>query len=139
VKPDDKEQALDGIRKALSIYLQLPTNPIVDLTPQYDADIRVQQLAANIYHLQGQFALSRTVIEAKETTIQALQLINSQQQAGNQIIIQPVNQSGEEDREELLGGIVALKKYQGKGYDINLPLIYRLVRRFLEDKDMESD
>lgn len=138
VTPDDDQEALENIRQALDAYLRLPANPNVSMPGGYAIEPAMQQLASNVYHLQSQLALKSAMLQAKDTTIQAQQLIISQQQMmmSGQVLIQsaqpvPITK---EDKEELLGGVVALKTYEGEGFDVNIPMIYRWARDLFTKK-----
>ncbi len=65
VTPKDEEQALSHIRAALEIYLNLPRNTSITPFGVY-ADLSVQQLVSNIYHLKSQLALAAATIQQKE-------------------------------------------------------------------------
>ena len=82
---------MGNIREALSYYLNAPsTEDFHNQVSQYD-DISIKQWEANIYHLKAQLSLSKTILHAKNATIEALQLsnyqykqlINSQNELGN--------------------------------------------------------
>jgi hypothetical protein len=44
-------------------------------------------------------------------------------------------QKGGKDKEDLLGGAVSIKPYEGKGFDVNLPMIFRKLREMFSRKD----
>jgi hypothetical protein len=137
VTPEEGAEALDRIREALEIYLRLPDSPeFVTQAPGY-VDIAVQQLQANIFHLNGQLAIANAVLQARNAQIEALQLSNftyqqllaSQQQVAT-IPLLPIGTSGA-DVESLVPGVIEVTKYEGKGFTVNLPeLLRRLKRRF---------
>ena len=79
VTPDDKDDALDKIRAALELYLNLPSSKLVG-TASVDNAIEIQRLVANVQHLQGQLVLAQAIIQAKDATIQSNQLTISRQQ-----------------------------------------------------------
>jgi hypothetical protein len=134
VTPNEGAEALDRIREALEIYLRLPDSPeFVTQAAGYN-DIAVQQLQANIFHLNGQLAIAGAVLQAKNAQIEALQLSNftyqllaTQQQAATLTLLPP----GTSDAEPLVPGVIEVTKYEGKGFTVNLPeLLRRLKRRF---------
>lgn len=72
VTPTDDVEALDKIREALAVYLNLPSSPIV-----YDesfAAMRIKQQVDNLQHSQRmiemEFRMSQTVIESQDKIIQ---------------------------------------------------------------------
>jgi hypothetical protein len=130
VTPEDKNEALDKIRVALETYLALPGS---ELTYSGENLIEVQRLTANIHHLQGQLAITQAVLQAKEATIQAQQISINRLLTENVIDITPVKK--DVDREEFLGGTVALTKFKKEGFEINLPEVFRKLKRLFQDKE----
>jgi hypothetical protein len=129
-----KDEALDNLRLALEAYLKLPSSPV---SYGGENDICIQRLIANISHLQGQLALAQAVIQAKDATIHAQSVtINHQQQLIGGALLQPLrnghnSKSFLQDKEELVGDILSVTKYQGRGFEINLPEIIRRLKRVL--------
>jgi len=137
VTPTDSQEALGKIRTALEIYLTLPSSPIGNIPA--DSGTEVQKLAANVHYLRSQLALSQAVIEAKNATIQAHQLTIETQRVppGDLVrnsVIDITPAASESEKEDLLGGAVTITKYQGKGFEINLPEIYRWLRKRFAEK-----
>lgn len=138
VSPNDNKEALDNIRTALEIYLCIPSSQTNDIS-KFDDGIEVQRLIANIHHLKGQIAISQAILQAKEATIQAQNITIQHQQrllSTNIIAESLVNvRVGKETekKEELLGGTVAITKYQGKGFEVNLPEIFRRLKQRFSD------
>lgn len=129
-----KDKALDNVRLALETYLRLPSCPI---TSGLENDISTQRLIANISHLQGQLALAQAVIQAKDAAIQAQMLtITHQQQLVDGVLLKPLRsddcyKSSSNDKEELVTDILSVTKYHGKGFEINLPEIFRRLKALL--------
>jgi hypothetical protein len=141
VTPTNKQEALGKIRAALETYLQLPSNPNID-SLNLEQEVAIQRLAANIDHLRGQLRLSHALLQAKDATIQAQDITIRQQQhlLSGEIIIESMknvtSKPKEQDKEELLGGIIEITKYEGKGVNVNLAEIFRRFRRlFSEEKE----
>ena len=104
------------------------------------ANPRVQQLFANIQHLKGQLYLATAAIQLKDATIGQLSTtIDSQRRALSGEIMQSslqlvTSSEAPDDEEEIIEGVVTLKKYEGKGFIVNLPELYRRFRqKFLTD------
>ncbi|CAH0320750.1 hypothetical protein SRABI84_05252 [Peribacillus simplex] len=121
------------IRQALEIYLQMPDILSNTNNMQIPIDPKVQQLMANIQHLNGQLMLSNAISQAREETIQHQQVtIRQQQVIIDATIIQhsllSISQGENNEKEEILGGTVSLTKIQGKGFEVNLPTIYRWIK-----------
>jgi hypothetical protein len=138
VTPTDSQEALGKIRTALEIYLRLPSSPIGNIPA--DSGTEVQKLAANVHYLRSQLALSQALIEAKNATIQAHQLtIETQRVAPGDLVRDSVVDitpaASESEKEDLLGGAFTITKYQGKGFEINLPEIYRWLRKRFAGKN----
>lgn len=137
VTPEDGEQALDAIRRALDVYLELPAARQMQIIEIADA-IEVQRLAANIQHLRGQLMLASAALQLKEATIEQQQITIHHQAA---LLSGSVMQDGlirtetGGEREEIFGGTVAITKLEGKGFEVNLPEIFRRVRQLFVKKD----
>jgi hypothetical protein len=133
VTPNDKAHALDKIRQALEIYLKLPVSKLTD----EDRDIVTQRLAANIYHLKSQLALSQAMLQTKDATIEAKQLTIDIQKSllSGEIIFDSLKDvtPKPEDKENLLGGVVALATYKDKGIEVNLAELYRKLKQLFKD------
>ncbi|WP_230163449.1 hypothetical protein, partial [Peribacillus simplex] len=133
VNPISGHTALMQIRQALEIYLQMPDILSNTNNMQIPIDPKVQQLMANIQHLNGQLMLSNAISQAREETIQHQQVtIRQQQVIIDATIIQhsllSISQGENNEKEEILGGTVSLTKIQGKGFEVNLPTIYRWIK-----------
>jgi hypothetical protein len=135
VTPESGPEALERIREALDVYLGMPQNPNFDAEVARHPDIAVQQYASNIFHLRSQLALAQAVLETKNATIEALQAANLQYK--QLLSANPQSQgqlaglgAGNAQRDEtILGDTVTITKYKGKGFEVNLPLIFRMLKR----------
>lgn len=138
VTPADKQTALDKIRTALKTYLQLPANPSTADGSIVEYEIAAQRLAANVDHLKGQLRLAHAELRLAGATVRAQQvtidrLLSDDVMAESLKDVTP--KPKDEDREDLLGGTVALTKTNWKGVEFNLPEIFRRLRRlFMEDE-----
>lgn len=136
VTPEDKNEALDKIRAALDVYLHLPSNPVSDTTNEA---IAVQRLEANILRLRSDLKLAAAELQAKNATIEAKQLTIDIQKGllSGDIIFNSMKDvtPKPEDKEELLGGIVALATYKDKGVEVNLAELYRKLKALFKDKE----
>lgn len=131
VTPQDGREALHRVREALGIYLELAE--LGDLrTGQGVMELPVQQLLANIHHLRSQLHLQSAVLQAKDTTIEAQRalLAYQEQLLGGRVLTSGVQgpAGAQQDSETILGGTVAITRLSGKGYEINLPEIFRRLR-----------
>jgi len=121
VIPVDQSQALDNIRAALDVYLQLPSNPISDAT---NDSIAIQRLESNVLRLRADLKLAAAEQQAQAKTIEAQQLIMDVQKGlltGKVMVnsIKNVTPKPENDeKEEFLGGTVSLIPIKGKGVEI---------------------
>lgn len=129
--PKDKDIALEQIRKALDIYLNLPTREEINELNS-SADIAAKQWAANILHLQSQLMLSESIIKAKNVTIDNLNLaLYQQNQKPETIIIQASDKT--KDEENILWNLVSVGNLniEKVGIRVYFPeLIRRLKRKF---------
>ena len=46
------------------------------------------------------------------------------------LLPEPSQKKEELDKEEIRGGAVEIKKYEGKGFNVNLPKLFRDIRDF---------
>ncbi|KOY85249.1 hypothetical protein AD998_02940 [bacterium 336/3] len=126
VIPKDGIDALEKIREALQIYLNPPTEII--LSPvSLNEDIAIMQWKANIMHLQSQLTLANSIIQAKDATIQSLQLSNYQFQE-----ILKTKEPQNNDTEDVIKDLVSVKKYDGSAFSINLPEFLRRLKRLFK-------
>lgn len=136
VTPEDKDQALDKIRAALEVYLSLPSGKLTNTSDSME----IQRLSININHLQGQLMIAQAVLQAKEATIEAQQMTIHQQKfllAENvitQSIVDITPEKDKDDKEELLGGTVALTTYKDYGVEVNLAELYRKMKGWFDKK-----
>jgi hypothetical protein len=134
VRPADGVSALGRIREALTVYLDFPSNPEFGSTVAEAGDVAARQLQANVLHLQSQVVLAQALLQAKDTTIEALQLSNLRlRQLGaasprkNRVDLAEISES----TEPLLGKYVSVRPVQYRGLAIDLPALLRnLKRRF---------
>jgi hypothetical protein len=131
VTPTDGPTALSKIRDALDVYLQLPGMSGFSSTALVAPDMAVQQLRANVLHLQSQLALAQAVHAAKDATIEALGASNFQYR---QLISS--EKKTDKDSEALLGDTIHVTKVEAKGVRVDLPLILRrLKRKFSKEEE----
>lgn len=129
VTPKNKDQALEVIYQALTVYLDAPGAGIAD--DLQDSPIALYQWKANIHHLKSQLELARALLQAKDATIQAMELTNYRLQSQLQLI-EPASAGAERSpgaEEDILGGAVSITKFKAKGFTINLPYILRKLKR----------
>jgi hypothetical protein len=138
VAPQDGRDALVRVREALNVYLRLPAASAFELGDRA-VDYRIQQLSANIQHLKGQLTLASSALELKQATIeqQQLTILQQRQYLSGSVIAESARVPASADEELLLGGAVALTKYQGSGFTVNVPEIYRRLRALFA-KDSEQ-
>jgi hypothetical protein len=135
VTPRDDGEALERIQEALQAFLSIPSSSEFKDFAATNVDISVQQLAANVMHLQSQLALAHAIDQARSATIETLQLSNFQYrqmmlvQAPDVLPSIPKTVSGNSEREELIEGIIAVTPLKGNGFEINLPNFLRFLKR----------
>ncbi|MCT3755270.1 hypothetical protein BAX96_01410 [Elizabethkingia anophelis] len=122
VKPKNSNEALSNIRDLLELYLSLPNiSNLEDFTKDYN-DISVKQLLANIYHLKSQLILTNSIIEMKDTTIDTLKINNIQKQ-------DYIEKNISKNEEKILDGLLTIKEFEYKCININLPEVFRRLKR----------
>lgn len=123
VTPKNSRDSLSRVCQALTEYLKLPQN---ELTLHADADIESLRLSATIEHLRSQISLGRALVQTQRATITAQEFTIAAQQ---QLLDGCVVRNPGVEREELLGGTIAVTRYEGKGFEVNLPLLLQKFRR----------
>jgi hypothetical protein len=125
VVPRNKDEALEKIQEALEVYLNAPGSKVFKTQTEGYDDIAISQWKANVAHLEGQIQLAKAIMQAKDAQIEYLQLSNFQLQNRQPTI----ELSVQKDKEDIIPGIVAVKKVEVKGVEINLPEIVRKLKR----------
>lgn len=134
VTPRTGQEGLERIRDALDAYLRLPGAPdMAGLVARYP-DTAVAQLYANVLLLQSQVVLANSALQMKDAAIESLQLSNFQYR---QLLLTQDKTTGEHpsikesstDQESVLGGFISVKRYEGKGFVLDLPRILRSLKR----------
>jgi hypothetical protein len=138
VTPANQEEALGKIREALQTYLSLAASPVSNLAP-LDYEIAIQRLVSEVQHLQSRISLARAELQLREATIQTQQATIMHLSALNEgVMVESLEratlQRNAKDTEEVLGGIVEITKYEGKGVNINLAEIFRRLRQFFSEE-----
>ncbi len=134
VTPRTGQEGLERIRDALDAYLRLPGAPdMAGLVARYP-DPAVAQLYANVLHLQSQVVLAKSALQMKDAAIESLQLSNFQYRS---LLLTQDKATGEHpsikessaDQESVLDGFISVKRYEGKGFVVDVPRILRSLKR----------
>ncbi|WP_046180353.1 hypothetical protein [Domibacillus tundrae] len=134
VTPVSKRTALQQIREALNVYLQLPNNFVSSDLINVHMKPEEQQLAANIQHLQGQLMLANAIMQTQNETMQNQRVMIEQQRQIidatilQQSLLKDSTNNDSPDKEEILGGTISLTNLDVKGFQVNIPNIYRWLR-----------
>jgi hypothetical protein len=130
VIPIGRKEALEKIRSALDLYLELPSSPISDST---NDSIAVQRLESSILRLRSDLKLAAAELQAKDATIKAQSLMIGI--LNGEVLLDSVKEVSPkpEDKEQVIPGIVALSIYKDKGVEINLGEMLRRVKKFFVD------
>ena len=139
VTPTDKEEALDKIREALMMYLGMSASPINNLDT-LDYEIAIQRLVAEVQTLQSRVTLARAELQLKEATIQQQQIaIDTLRTHGSSLMLESLSEVRPEpkknDREEIIEGLVAVKKFEWKFIEVGVPEMFRRLRQQFRKKD----
>lgn len=118
VIPNDPNIALENIKEALEVYLQLPRY-LDEINKININEIAVLQLQSNISHLNSQLALAKATMIAQEKTIATLELISTEK----------VKNVVNKNEEKIFNGFLTVTEYKKNGLKINLPEILRLLKR----------
>ncbi len=124
VSPADGPSALEHIRQALEVYLKLPGTPEFGAAASRYPNLAVQQLHANILHLQSQLTLAKASLQAQEATVEVLQLSNYQYRQ-----LLSSEEKPKARTEPLIGDTVHVTEIECKGMKVDLPLILKRLKR----------
>jgi len=130
VTPADSHKALDRIRQVLDLYLGLP-NVIFTMTEDKEYRLEAQRLIATIKYYESQLILAQAINEQKDATIGLLKdrlVLQGEMKEGR--LLPESARRKESDKEEILGGAVEIKKWEGKGFNVNLPKLFRDLREW---------
>lgn len=127
VSPKDEKEALSNIRAALETYLNLPEAENIDIIATQSQDQSAMQLMSQIHFLKSQLMMANATIQLKDATIQSLQISNYQ--------LTQTLPSKTDKGEKILGGIAEIKKYDGKGFSIDLPELFRRMKRIWPNRN----
>jgi len=131
VIPEEGSAALDKIKEALDIYLATPGFPDAEVMNKDFTDIAVIQWQANIHHLKSQMFLTKAALQLKDATIEALELSNYRLKE-ELTLLKKEKESFETKEEKVLGSMVAVKKYDGKFFTVDLPAFIRRLKRMIK-------
>ncbi len=134
VAPIDEKEALEKIREALQIYLGLPVSTDLPAAAAQFHDVAVAQLQANVLHLQSQITLAKAAMQMKNATIGAQRThIGLLQDTIDIRAFQPQTpaEKTESDKEELVKGLVSVKKWDYKFVEVDVPELLRRLKRRL--------
>lgn len=124
VTPQNKSESLDRIKEALEIYLKATNDPEFENQIEIQNDISAMQWGANVHFLKSQLLISKSLLQAKDATIEALQISNFQ---FKQMI--ETHDSKKKGSEELIEGFVDVTDVEVKGFKFKLPEILRSLKR----------
>jgi hypothetical protein len=146
VTPKDKDEALDNIREALGVYLELPIKQVIVATNSPETSIEVQRLGSQILHLQSQIMLGNAVGQQKELALRQKDLIIQQQQSiiqqqllTGQVLIQSLQRETESnDAEPVIGDIIKVKRWNPENIpvDFDLPEVIRRLKEKFSRKQL---
>ena len=141
VTPRTGQEGLERIRDALDAYLRFPGAPdMAGLVARYP-DTAVAQLYANVLHLQSQVVLAKSALQMKDATVQmkdaAIESLQLSIFQYRQLLLTRDKATGEHpsikessaDQESVLGGFISVKRYEGKGFVLDLPRLLRSLKR----------
>jgi hypothetical protein len=128
VTPTNREEALDRIKEALDLYLELASSPISDSTNE---SIAVQRLESSVLRLRSDLKLAAAELQAKDATIKAQTLMISI--LNGEILVHSLKDVSPkpEEKEDVIPGVVSLSTYKEKGLEVNLGEMFRRLKRFL--------
>lgn len=146
VTPAEQEEALEKIRLALEVFLKLPSAPAaISVVSSAQQEITVQQLTANIQHLQSQIMLANATLQQQALTIQQQNSMLRDAYANpaqptlfsGDVVIESmrVDPDEKDTGEPLLRGLVMVNrgKLFNESVEIDLPKLLRILKQFLRN------
>lgn len=135
VTPLTKKTTLDAIRRALDVYLALPTEiDVSDAALVPDGNLAATQLVAMVQHLQSQLDMVHAGAMAQKAQISFQQaeidLYRDRIAAVSSTSI--TSNKKAQDEEQIFGGLVTIEELKVKGARINLPKLFRGMKRALK-------
>lgn len=128
VRHNNKDEALENIKIALEIYLNLPSIPILNTSQPLDVGLPVQRLSAQVQFLQSQLTLANATIQQQNFLIaQQNQFIQSQQ-FSSQVLIDSLKSEDGADEEPLVGKIISIKEFEWGPLNLGLPELLRRMK-----------
>ncbi len=133
VTPLDGNDALERVRRALDVFLEIPRSPIAESALTQRTDPAGTELRLQIMHLTNQVEYAKAILQAKDATIEALSISNYRYR---QVISRGLGDldteilaSAKKEEEELVPGVVSVKKYEVGPLVIDLPAMLRELKR----------
>jgi hypothetical protein len=84
--------------------------------------VREQKLASNLNHLNNQLRFAKAAISGQAARIHDQERVIAAQEYALKLHAEKV---GTSDRVELMGGTVALTKFEAKGVEVSLAAVFR--------------
>ena len=140
VIPVNKEEAISKISQALAFYLSIPMIDEIEIKETFgeiSESIQFQSLASNILHLKAQLKLAEATLKLQKAHIDLLTNYPNQTNT-NEVLINSLDKVREKDNDidslTFMNGIITIKKYEGKGFAINLPRLVSSTVEYMKDK-----
>ena len=133
IDPKNKEDALEKIRVALRIFLQLPNSPSFN-SPQplaIDVSFPIQKLVSQVQFLQSQLTLANATIKQKDSLIGQQSHFIQSQQFSSQILFDSVIKENENE-EKIVGDLLRVKDFDWGPITLGLPELFRRIKKFLK-------
>ncbi|MEM8896003.1 MAG: hypothetical protein AAGC88_15595, partial [Bacteroidota bacterium] len=140
VVPDDKEVALDEIRKALETYLQLPLEPEVEILTQESDDYAVNDLVVQVNKLKYDYSIAQQRIQlmAKQKELDDREIIILKRENIDlremRLIEQQAKLAPNGNAEDIIPDVLEADKLPFFGFNVNLGGLARILKRALIKK-----
>jgi hypothetical protein len=130
VTPSNKNEALDKIKEALNAYINAPGLDDLYYQNINNDNIASIQFQANVMHLKSQLMFAKSALQMKDAAIEALQLSNYQLK--NILAVNESKLDVVKEEADIIPGIVTVTKYEGNGFSVNLPEIFKKLKRIIK-------
>ncbi|MFH1982469.1 MAG: hypothetical protein ABIL58_11540 [Pseudomonadota bacterium] len=135
VAPKDKNEAIERISQAFSIFLTIPAlhnSQIEPISTGVENQIKFQRMEAAIHHLKSQLRLAEATILVQQDHIVTLKDYNTNVLVGS--LVKVVEKEKESDGVSFFDDLIKLKPYKGKGFEINLPKVIEMVKKIAKQQ-----
>ena len=129
VTPADRDEALENIRTALALYLQLPNGSSANSSQLMEANIAAQRLSAQVQFLKSQIILANATTQQQSFLIDQQNQFIQSQQFSTQVLLDSA-QDETNDKEALVRDVVSVKDWGWGPFTVEFPELIRRMKEY---------